>query len=134
MGIEVKPMPTEAHNSVGLVERYHVPLRRAYDIISKELPLLGKEERLQMAVKTINDTAGLDGLVLTLLVFGAYPRMSREDRLTASNVERAATIKKAIAEVRRCYDARKIADAINIRNGPNVTATLALLLNSDVLV
>jgi hypothetical protein len=28
---------------------------------------------LQMAVKAVNDTAGPDGLVLTLLVFGTYP-------------------------------------------------------------
>ena len=66
-------MPTEAHNSIGLVKRYHVPLRRAFDIVSKELPQLGKEERLQMAVKAVNDTAGPNGLTPTLLVFGAYP-------------------------------------------------------------
>jgi hypothetical protein len=87
-----------------------------------------------MTVKTINNTAGPDGLISTLLVFGAYPRINREDRLTVSNVERAAIIKKAIAEVRRCYDAQKVIDAINIRNSPKVTATLALPLNSDVLI
>ena len=87
-----------------------------------------------MAVKTINDIVGLDGLIPTLLIFGAYLRISREDRLTISNVERAAIIKKAMAEVRRCYDARKVIDAINIRNSLKVTATLALLLNSDVLI
>jgi len=87
-----------------------------------------------MAVKTINDTAGLDGLMPTLLIFGTYPRMSREDRLTISNVERAAIIKKVMAKVRRCYNAWKIIDAIYMRNSPNMTATLALLLNSDVLV
>ena len=70
----------------------------------------------------------------TLLIFGAYPRISREDRLIISNVKRAAIIKKVIAKVYRCYNTRKIIDAINIRNSPNITATLALLLNSDVLV
>ncbi len=30
---------------------------------------------LQMAFKVVNDTAGPDGLVATLLVFGAYPRI-----------------------------------------------------------
>ena len=29
-----------------------------------------------MAVKAVNNTAGLDRLVLTLLVYGAYPRIS----------------------------------------------------------
>ena len=36
---------------------------------------------LQMAVKAVNDTAGLDGLVPTLLVYGAYLRMSNLDPL-----------------------------------------------------
>ena len=31
---------------------------------------------LQMAVKAVNDTAGPDGLVPALLVFGTYPRLS----------------------------------------------------------
>jgi hypothetical protein len=32
-----------------------------------------------MAFKAINDSAGPDGLVLTLLVFRAYPRMIESD-------------------------------------------------------
>src|SRR5271168_2824690 len=134
MGIDVKETPTEAHNSVGLVERYHVPLRRAFDIISKEMPELAKETRLQMAVKAVNDTAGPDGLTPTLLVFGAFPRMSREDKPTSSTTQRAATIRKAMAEVRRCHSARQISDALRMRNGPNISAILTLPLNSDVLV
>jgi hypothetical protein len=31
---------------------------------------------LQLAVKAVNDTASPNGLVPTLLVFGAYPRLS----------------------------------------------------------
>ena len=57
-----------------------------------------------MAVKTINNTAGLDGLMPTLLIFGTYPRISREDRPTISNIKRAAIIKKVIAKVRRYYN------------------------------
>ena len=78
--------------------------------------------------------AGLDGLILTLLIFGTYPQISREDRPTISNIKRAAIIKKVIAKVRRYYNTRKIIDAINIRNSPNITATLALPLNSNVLI
>jgi hypothetical protein len=37
MLIEVKKVPVEAYNSVGLVERYHTLLRRAYEILKKEL-------------------------------------------------------------------------------------------------
>jgi hypothetical protein len=50
-------------------------LRKTYQIITEELQDSGttKELNLQMAVKAVNDTAGPDGLVPTLLVFGAYP-------------------------------------------------------------
>ena len=36
-------MPIEAHNSVGIVERYHGPIRRAYLIITTEIPSLKKD-------------------------------------------------------------------------------------------
>ena len=50
-------------------------LQRAYKIITDKLQGQGttKEINLQMAVKAVNDTAGPDSLVPTLLVFGAYP-------------------------------------------------------------
>jgi len=52
-----------------------------------------------MAVKAVNDTAGPNGLVPTLLVYGAYPRISNLGPFTPSITERAAIIRKAIAEV-----------------------------------
>ena len=48
-------------------------LRRVYKIISLELKGISEELTLQMAVKAINDSAGLDRLIPTLLVFSAYP-------------------------------------------------------------
>jgi hypothetical protein len=53
-------------------------LHRVYQIIIKELQGLDttKELNLQIAVKAVNNTAGPNSLVLTLLVFGAYPRIS----------------------------------------------------------
>jgi hypothetical protein len=52
-----------------------------------------------MAVKAVNNTAGPDGLVPTLLVYGAYPRMSNLDPPALSIIDRAAVIRKAMAEV-----------------------------------
>src|ERR1700721_4346368 len=78
MGISVKEVPVEAHNSVGKVERYHAPLRRAYDILCNELSTTSKEVILQMAIKAVNDSTGPNGIVPTLLVFGAYPRMTKD--------------------------------------------------------
>ena len=50
-----------------------MPLCRVYEIISSELKGASKELTLQMAVKAVNNSAGPDGLVPILLVFGAYP-------------------------------------------------------------
>ena len=52
-----------------------------------------------MAVKAINKTAGPNGLVPTLLVYGAYPRISKLDPPAPSVIERAAVIRKAIAKI-----------------------------------
>ena len=45
-----------------------------------------------MAVKAINDTAGPNGLVPTLLVYGAYLRISNLGPPAPSIMERAAII------------------------------------------
>ena len=52
-----------------------------------------------MAVKAVNDITGPDGLVLTLLVYGAYPRMSNLDPPASSVIDRAVIIRKTIAEI-----------------------------------
>ena len=84
MAIEVKEVPVKAHNSVGKVERYHAPLRRAYEIISSELEDASEELTLQMAVKAINDSTSPDRLVPTLLVFNAYPQITNNSPLSPS--------------------------------------------------
>ena len=53
-----------------------MPLRYIYEIISLELKGASKELILQIAVKAINDSTGPNGLIPTLLVFGAYPQMT----------------------------------------------------------
>ena len=52
-----------------------------------------------MAVKAVNDTAGLDGLVPTLLVYGAYLRMSKLDPPALSITDQVAAIQKAMAKI-----------------------------------
>jgi hypothetical protein len=43
MGTKVKIVPIEAHNSVGIVERYHGLVQRAYLIIVAEIKGISKE-------------------------------------------------------------------------------------------
>jgi hypothetical protein len=73
MGITTKTVPVEAHWLIRKVEYYYIVLHRAYQIISKELPNLDKEMALQIAIKAVNDIAGLNRLIPTLLVFSAFP-------------------------------------------------------------
>ena len=101
IGIKVKIVLVEAHNSIGIVKRYHGPIRHAYLIITTEIQGINKDIALQMAFKAINDTAGPDGLVPTLLVYGALPRMVEYDAPSPSVAQRSAALKKAMYEIRR---------------------------------
>ena len=52
-----------------------------------------------MAIKAINNTAGSDGLVPTLLVYKAYPKISKLDPPALSITEQVAAIQKAMTEI-----------------------------------
>jgi hypothetical protein len=71
-----------------------------------------------MAVKAINDSAGPDGIVPTLLVFGAYPRLTEIDPPSSLVTKRAEAICVATKKVRRLYAERRVKDALAIRNKP----------------
>jgi hypothetical protein len=64
-----------------------------------------------MAVKAINNTAGPNGLVPTLLVFRAYPRMTDIDS-TLSITERVVVIYKAIEEVTKIRAQIQVKEAL----------------------
>ena len=49
-----------------------MPLYYIYKIISLKLKGASKELTLQIAVKAINNSASLNGLISILLIFGAY--------------------------------------------------------------
>ena len=73
MGITTKTVLVEVYWLIRKVKRYHIVLYYAYQIISKELPDLDKEIVLQIAVKAVNNIAGPNGLIPTLLVFSTFP-------------------------------------------------------------
>src|SRR6266567_1453686 len=87
-----------------------------------------------MAFKVINDSAGPDGLIPTLLVFRAYPRIVESDVPNPMVMQRAAALKKAIEEVKKLRAKCQVADVLNIHNGPKITVIYDLLLNLPVLV
>ena len=53
-----------------------------------------------MAVKAINNLAELDRIIFILLVFRAYPRMTKMDALSLSVTKRAEAIYITTKEVR----------------------------------
>jgi hypothetical protein len=135
MGISCEEMPVEAHWAVGKVERSHAPLRRAYNILMAEIGHCTDEETvLQMAVKALNDTAGPNGIVPTLLVFGAYPRINNDSPPSPNIVQRAEAVQKAMRMLKSIRAEVDINRAINTRNGPNTHEVLSLPLRSEVMV
>ena len=54
-----------------------------------------------MAFKAINNSAGLDGLVLMLLVFKAYLKIIKLDMLSFIIVLKAIAIKTAMAKIHK---------------------------------
>jgi hypothetical protein len=89
-----------------------------------------------MAVKAVNDTAGPDGYMPTLLVFGAYPRISADSPPSPTVTQRAEAIRKAMAEVRKLTALRDVKAALRARNGPDQTLsnTNKLPLQSEMRV
>jgi hypothetical protein len=84
MQIRTKYVLIEALQSIGIVERYYNSICRVYRIIQDELQSSSVIEAiiLQMAIKAVNDTASLNGLVLTLLVFRTYSRLTNLNPLS----------------------------------------------------
>ena len=87
-----------------------------------------------MAVKAINNTTSPDGLVPTLLVYGAYLRISNLDPPTPSIIKQAAIIQKVIAKIVKLRAKQTINNALYYRNRLNITLVYDLLLNSKVLI
>ena len=105
VAIKCNTAPVESHGTVGMVERYRAPLRRAWNVIEMDIPARNETERsanLQAAVKAVNDSAGPNGLVSTLLVFGAMPRLRlSHDAATETITRSAAAVRRAMNELNR---------------------------------
>ena len=87
-----------------------------------------------MAVKAVNDTASPNGLVPTLLVYGAYLRISKLDPPTPSVIDQVAIIRKVMAEIVKLRAKQNVNNALYYRNGPNTTLVYNLPLNFKVLI
>jgi hypothetical protein len=87
-----------------------------------------------MAIKAVNNTAGPDSLVLTLLVFGTYSRITTTDTSFLTVTKRSKAITKAIKQIAELHAKRQVTDVLRQRNRLNINNTLNVLINKDVLV
>ena len=97
--VSIDTTGTESHNSLGKGETYHALLRRVYNKVNTSHPELPKELGLAMTVKAINDTAGPNGLVPTLLLFGVMPRIPHEPAVFPDNNARIKEMEAARKEL-----------------------------------
>jgi hypothetical protein len=75
-----------------------------------------------MAVKAVNNTAGPNGLISTLLVFGAFSRIFHNSFLSPSIIKRAKAVNQAMKKLRKHMVARQMNAALNTCNGPDLAA------------
>lgn len=120
--ISTRSVSLEVTYSMSIVEGYHQPLHPVQSIIMKEIPDSDIDDALEMAVKIINDSVGLDGLVPRLLVFGALPRLRlRADQLHPSTFHRAAAPQMETGSMSSHFAQRQVRDPMTRRDGLNVT-------------
>ncbi|KAF2462517.1 uncharacterized protein BDR25DRAFT_249023, partial [Lindgomyces ingoldianus] len=79
--------------ALGKIKRAHAPLRRAYNILCAELDdCTNNKLVLQIAVKALNNTAGLNSFVPTLLVFRTYLRINIDSALSSNIITQANAV------------------------------------------
>jgi hypothetical protein len=87
-----------------------------------------------MAIKAVNNTVGPDGLILTLLVFSTYPRITTTNTLFLIVTKHSKAITKAIKQIAELHTKRQVTDALRQWNSPNISDTLDVLIGKNVLV
>jgi hypothetical protein len=75
-------------------------------------------------VKAINDLVGLDSIILILLVFRAYLRITNNSLLLLIIIKRTKTIRKASNKIRKFYAKQYIDNILRIRNSSNIIEIL----------
>lgn len=120
VGISLVISGTEAHNSLGIGERYHAPLRRIYMKTSEEYPHISKHIRLKIALKAMNDTMGENGLVPSLLVFGIIPRFPIITSDLPNQRERMEVLAAAQKEMNTIIAERRIITALTTNTPSSV--------------
>lgn len=133
--IETKCVPIESPNFMSYVERYHQPICHAYNIVKSKAPDLDAEAALQIAVKYVNDSTSLDGLVPIILVCSTLPRLgSTSDKPPPSMNQRPAVLCKATEAMSRNFTNSQVFYAVRTRNGLDTSGIHSAPIGFHVLV
>ena len=104
----------------------------------KNLSLLenevSKKIELQMTIKIIHDIVNLDNLVFILLIFKVYSPMHVINLSTFNIIQRVASIKKTMNEIKNIHAKRQMNNALNTRNESIIISLHDLSINSNVLI
>ena len=76
---KLKIVLVKAYYLIRKLKRYYTIIQKAYNCITIEIPGLNREIALQMSFKAINDLISPNSLILTLLVYSAYPQITKYD-------------------------------------------------------
>jgi hypothetical protein len=116
-GINIQISGVESHNSLGLGERMHGPLRRIYRKVSFDLPATPPEIILKCATKALSDTVavGENDLAPSSLVFGIIPRFPILATDLPKQRERMRILAAAQAEYSTVVTERRILEALKSR-------------------
>jgi Reverse transcriptase (RNA-dependent DNA polymerase) len=130
LGILLWQTGTESHNCLGTGERFHAPLRRIYNTVSLDHPLVPPDVRLAMTVHAMNTTQGPEGLVPITLVFGKVPVIPHDDQVPVAQAPRLRAIHtaKAVGDEREAlFDDAKRAGLLSLID----RGTFRLLVKDD---
>ena len=110
--IELRTTGVRSHNSFGAGETYHFLLRRIFNEAKMDHPELTKELVLSLSEKAMNDTAGPDSLVPTLLVLSTILRSPSLNSESTAQKERLRALKTAGSEHRKAMAESRLRKAL----------------------
>jgi transposase InsO family protein len=102
-----------AHNSLGIGERLHEPLRRIYKKVQMDYPHIPLRTVLKLTVKAMKYTIGGNGQIPSLIVFGVTPRYPALSKELPNQKERMEVISAAQREINSIIVELRIATALN---------------------
>ena len=93
-----------------------------------------KEIRLQIIIKTVNDTIEYNNLVFTLLIFETYSRIINNDISNLFIIEKVKIINIIMNEIVKLHIKKQINNVLYQRNDPQIIRIYNILINFSILI